>query len=129
MSRPRPVQTDSAPAAIGPYSQAVVHDGIVYCSGQVGFDPTSMEIVGGGVEAQARQVLNNLGEVLKAAGSDFDHVLRCSVFLASMDDFQTVNGVYAEYFGDSRPARAAVAVKTLPKNALVEIDCIAALGS
>jgi 2-iminobutanoate/2-iminopropanoate deaminase len=125
--RPRPVQTDQAPAAIGPYSQAVIHNGVVYCSGQIALDPKSMELVAGGVEDQTRQVLKNLRAVLNAAGTDFDLVLRCGVFLASMDDFQAVNALYAEAFGEARPARAAIAAKTLPKGALVEIDCIAAL--
>ena len=127
MPVPSSIATDRAPAAIGPYSQAVVHDGIVYCSGQIALEPSTMELVDGGVEAQTRKVLDNLGNVLDAAGSDFAHVLKCTVFLASMDDFQAVNAIYAEVFGESRPARAAVAVKTLPKNALVEIDCIASL--
>jgi 2-iminobutanoate/2-iminopropanoate deaminase len=127
---PRPIQTDDAPAAIGPYSQAVVHAGVVYCSGQVALDPKTMEMVGGDdVQAQCRQVLKNLAAVLAAAGSGFDRVLKCGVFLASMDDFAKVNEVYAEAFGESRPARAAVAVRTLPKNALVEIDAIAAVGA
>ena len=121
------IQTDSAPAAIGPYSQAVVHAGIVYCSGQIALDPTTMEVVPGDVRAQTERVMQNLAAVLEAAGSDFGHVLRTTIFLTSMDDFAAVNEVYARRFGDHRPARACVAVRQLPKGVDVEIDCIAAV--
>jgi len=119
------IKTDKAPAAIGPYSQAVVHNNIVYCSGQIALDAKTMEIIKGGVEEQTRQVMNNLNEVLLEAGSGFGKVLKCSIFLDSMDDFKTVNGVYGEYFNENPPARETVAVQTLPKNVLVEISCIA----
>ena len=119
------IKTDKAPAAIGPYSQAVVHNNIVYCSGQIALDTKTMEIIKGGVEEQTRQVMNNLNEVLLEAGSGFGKVLKCSIFLDSMDDFKTVNGVYGEYFNENPPARETVAVQTLPKNVLVEISCIA----
>jgi 2-iminobutanoate/2-iminopropanoate deaminase len=121
------VSTDQAPAAIGPYSQAVIHGGLVYCSGQIALDPVTMEIVGADAETQAKQVMNNLGEVLSAAGSDFTKVIKCSIFLDSMDDFGVVNKVYGAFFTENPPARETVAVQTLPKNVLVEISCIASV--
>jgi 2-iminobutanoate/2-iminopropanoate deaminase len=121
------VSTSHAPAAIGPYSQAVVHGGLVYCSGQIALDPESMTIVGEDAATQAEQVMNNLGEVLKAAGSDFSKVIKCSIFLDSMDDFGVVNEVYGTYFEVNPPARETVAVQTLPKQVLVEISCIASV--
>lgn len=119
------IQTNKAPSAIGPYSQAVVHNNIVYCSGQIALDAESMEIIESGVEAQARQVMENLNEVLLAADTNFGKVLKCSIFLSDMDDFKIVNSVYGEFFGENPPARETVAVQTLPKNVLVEISCIA----
>lgn len=119
------VHTAHAPKAIGPYSQAVVHNGIVYCSGQIPLDPDTMEFVGESIEEQAEQVMKNLSAVLSAAGSGFDKVLKCSIFLSDMSDFTAVNTIYGRYFPENPPARETVAVKTLPKNALVEISCIA----
>ena len=119
------MSTNHAPAAIGPYSQAVIHGGLVYCSGQIALDPVTMEIVGEDAETQAKQVMNNLGEVLRAAGSDFAKVIKCSIFLDSMDDFGVVNEVYGAFFTENPPARETVAVQTLPKYVLVEISCIA----
>ena len=121
------VSTDQAQAAIGPYSQAVIHGGLVYCSGQIALNPVTMEIVGEDAETQAKQVMNNLGEVLSAAGSDFSKVVKCSIFLDSMDDFGEVNEVYGAFFTENPPARETVAVQTLPKNVLVEISCIASV--
>lgn len=121
------VSTDQAPAAIGPYSQAVIYGGLVYCSGQIALDPVTMEIVGEDAETQAKQVMNNLGEVLSAAGSDFSKVVKCSIFLDSMDDFGVVNEVYGAFFTENPPARETVAVQTLPKNVLVEISCVASV--
>ena len=121
----RTIRTDSAPAAIGPYSQAVVHGGLVYCSGQIALDPATATLVGTDVSAQAERVMTNLAAVLVAAGSGLDRVLRTTIFLADMADFAAVNEVYARHFGAHRPARSTVAVRTLPKSALVEIDCIA----
>ena len=121
------VSTDQAPAAIGPYSQAVIYGGLVYCSGQIALDPVTMAIVGEDAETQAKQVMNNLGEVLSAAGSDFSKVIKCSIFLDSMDDFGVVNEVYGAFFTENPPARETVAVQTLPKNVLVEISCIASV--
>lgn len=119
--------TDNAPAAIGPYSQATSHNGTLYCSGQIPLDPGTMELVGETAAEQAEQVMKNLDAVLKAAGSDFSKVLKCSIFLADMGDFGAVNEVYGARFESDPPARETVAVKTLPKNVLVEISCIAYL--
>ena len=121
----RIIHTDNAPAAIGPYSQATVHDGTVYCSGQIGIVPGTGEFVGDDVESQAKQVMKNLKAVLEEAGTSFDKVLKCSIFLADMDDFSVVNEIYGEHFPDNPPARETVAVKTLPKNCRVEVGCVA----
>jgi 2-iminobutanoate/2-iminopropanoate deaminase len=123
--KPTPVQTADAPAAIGPYSQAVKLGNLVFCSGQVALDPKTGQLNGTNAASQCEQVMANLGAVLKAAGTSFDNVVRTTIFLASMDDFAAVNEVYGKRFPGTKPARATVAVKTLPKNALVEIDCIA----
>ena len=122
-----PVHTESAPAAIGPYSQAVKVSGLLFCSGQIPLDPSTMEMVGSDAAAQAEQVMKNLAAVVEAGGSSLGKVVRTTIFLTSMSDFQAVNEVYGRHFGEHRPARACVAVKELPKGALVEIDCIAAL--
>lgn len=119
------VSTIHAPAAIGPYNQAVIYDQLVFCSGQIGLDPHTGEMVGSGTEEQMRQVMKNLGEVLKASGSDWEKVLKCTIYLADMDDFALVNEIYATYFRADPPAREAVAVATLPKNSRVEISCMA----
>lgn len=118
------VQTSNAPAAIGPYSQAMIANGMVFTSGQIALTPSG-EMVDGDVRAQCVQVVINLKAVLEAAGSSMDKVIKTTIFLADMDDFAAVNAIYAEAFGDHKPARSTVAVKTLPKNALVEIDAIA----
>lgn len=119
------IATPKAPSAIGPYSQAVIHNGTVYCSGQIALDPKSMDIVEGGVSEQAEQVMKNLEAVLKASGTSFEKVVKCSIFLDSMNDFAVVNEIYGRYFKKNPPARETVAVQTLPKNVLVEISCIA----
>ena len=119
------VSTDKAPAAIGPYSQATIYKNMVYCSGQIALDPGTNEIIEGGVKDQARQVMENLGKVLEEAGSGFDKVLRCTIFLDNMDDFPAVNEVYGSFFPGKPPARETVAVETLPKNVMVEVSCIA----
>lgn len=119
------IQTDRAPKAIGPYSQAVKHNGIIYCSGQISVEPRTMNLTGEPVEVQTLQVMKNLEEVLTAAGSSFSNVLKCTLFLADMNDFDKVNDVYSRYFNERPPARETVAVKALPKNALIEISCIA----
>jgi 2-iminobutanoate/2-iminopropanoate deaminase len=125
------VRTPEAPAAIGPYSQAVVvgmgEQKMVFCSGQIALDPKSGAMVEGGVEAQTRQVLANLGAVLAAAGAGFADVVRTTIFLASMDDFAKVNAIYGEKFVNDPPARATVQAAKLPKGALVEIDAIAVI--
>jgi 2-iminobutanoate/2-iminopropanoate deaminase len=123
------IETDKAPAAIGPYSQAVIYNGIVYCSGQIALDPDTMELTGNDIETQTRKVMKNLGELLNVSGSSYADVLKCSIFLADMGDFGKVNEIYGDYFQDHPPARETVAVKTLPKNALVEISCIAIVKS
>lgn len=125
MSQITPVHTDHAPAAIGPYSQAMVTDGWVFCSGQIPIDPQSGELIEGGVAEQTHQVLKNLAKVLEAAGSSMDSVVKTTVFLSDMNTFAEMNGVYAEHFGDHRPARAAVQAAALPKFVDVEIECVA----
>jgi len=119
------IHTEHAPKALGPYSQAIKANGLVFCSGQVGLVPATGEFAGDDVTSQCRQVMENLKAVLTEAGSGFDNVVKTSIFLADMDDFTTVNGIYAEYFTEAPPARETVAVKTLPKHALVEISVIA----
>ena len=122
-------QTDNAPSAIGPYSQAVVHNGLVYTSGQIALKPDgSDDILQENVILQAKQVLRNLRNVLEASGSSMDQVIKTTIFLADMNDFAVVNEVYEEAFGSHKPARSTVAVKTLPKNALVEIDAVAVVS-
>ncbi len=118
------VQTDKAPAAIGPYSQAIITGDMVFTSGQIALTPEG-EFLEGNVEIQARQVLKNLSEVLNEAGSSMQKVIKTTIFLADMNDFGKVNEIYAEAFKDHKPARSTVAVKTLPKNALIEIEAIA----
>lgn len=121
----RRVETGGAPAAIGPYAQAVVCDGWVYCSGQIGLDPGTGDLVAGGIEAQTRRVLANLGAVLTGAGSGIEDLVRATLYLADMEDFAVVNEIYGAWLGDARPARATVEVSGLPKGALIEIDAIA----
>jgi 2-iminobutanoate/2-iminopropanoate deaminase len=118
------VQTNKAPSAIGPYSQAVVANGMVFTSGQIALTPEGV-MLEDDVVVQTKQVLKNLQAVLEEAGASMDSVIKTTIFLASMDDFVTVNEIYAEAFGSHKPSRSTVAVKTLPKNALVEIDAIA----
>jgi 2-iminobutanoate/2-iminopropanoate deaminase len=121
------IQTPQAPAPVGPYNQAIRAGSIVFCSGQVALDPATGSVVGGGDVAQeAEQVMKNLEAVLSAAGANFKDVVKTTVFLTNMQDFATVNAVYARYFDEATaPARACVQVSVLPKNVKVEIDCIA----
>lgn len=119
------IHSEKAPKAIGPYSQAIRADSMVYTAGQIGFDPATMEIVSGGVEAETRQALTNLKNVLEAAGSSLDHVVKTLVFLQDMADFPKMNAIYAEYFPENPPARSTVQVAALPKGALVEIEAVA----
>ena len=120
------IHTEKAPAAIGPYSQAVVHNGVLYTSGQVPLDPVTGEIVGSDIQSQANQVLKNLEQILKEAGTDFSKVIKTTCFLADMKDFAAFNEVYASYITE-KPARSCVAVKELPKQVLVEVEVIAAI--
>ena len=126
MSRQK-VQSEGAPAALGPYSQAIVAGGVVYCSGQIALDPRSGQFAGETVDIQTHQVMRNLQAVLQAAGSDLAKVVKTTVFLADMGDFQAMNGVYATYFPDPAPARSTVQVARLPRDARVEIEAIATL--
>lgn len=126
---PRPIRTDRAPQAIGPYSQAIEQGGLVFLSGQIGLDPASGTLVAGGTVAEAEQVLNNLQAVLAAAGLGFEHVVRTTIFLVDLADFTTVNDIYGRYVREPYPARATVGVAALPRGARVEIDAIAIRGA
>lgn len=119
------IHTDNAPAAVGPYSQAIKTNGMVFTSGQIALNPETGEIVGTDIQTQAHQVMKNLMEVLKAAGTKQENTIKTTCFLSNMDDFADFNRVYAQYFTEM-PARSCVAVKTLPKNVLCEVEVIAA---
>jgi 2-iminobutanoate/2-iminopropanoate deaminase len=121
------VSTPTAPAAIGPYSQAIRAGNLLFLSGQIPIDPATGNLVDGGIEAQTRQVFHNIGEILKAGGSSFDEVVTATVYLADMNHFAKVNEIYATYFSSPAPARATVQVARLPKDCLVEIQVIASL--
>ena len=121
------INTKKAPAAIGPYSQAIQVGNLIYTSGQIPIDPNTGSFVEGGIQEQTRQSLNNVKAILEEAGTDMSHVVKTTVFLADMADFAVMNDVYAEFFTQPYPARSAVAVKTLPKGAMVEIEVIAEL--
>ncbi len=123
--QPEVIQTDRAPAAIGPYSQGIAAGAMVFVSGQLGMRPETGELAGDSVDTQARQALDNLSQVLSAAGVGLDQVVAVDVFLTDMDDFMTFNGVYESFFTDHKPARAVVAVRALPKGGCVEIKCVA----
>ncbi len=128
MSQPKTVvSTEAAPKAIGPYSQAIIANGFVFCSGQIPLDPATMQIVGDTVEAQTERVMQNLDAVLRAAGTDLAHAVRTTIFLKDLGDFVAVNGVYGRYFPADPPARATVQVSRLPRDVMVEIDLIAVL--
>ena len=118
------ISTEKAPAAIGPYSQAVRYDNLLFLSGQIPLDPRSGEIVEGNIEVQTRKVLDNLKAILEAGGMELQHVLKCTCFLKNMEDFPAFNSVYSEYFSDILPARETVEVSRLPKDVLVEISAI-----
>ncbi len=128
MTSRQAVTTSGAPRAIGPYSQGIAVDGFVFCSGQLGLDPATGELVDGGVGAQAERALRNLAAVLDAGGMTLADVVKTTIFLASIDDFATVNEVYGRYMADPPPARSTFAVGALPKGALVEIEAIARRG-
>ncbi|KIM03872.1 MAG: deaminase [Sulfurovum sp. AS07-7] len=121
------ISTQNAPQAIGPYSQAIVANGLIYTSGQIGLMPNG-EMAGNDISSQTNQVLSNLKAVLEAGGSSMEKVIKTTIFLADMDDFAEVNRIYEKHFGSHKPARSTVAAKTLPRNALVEIECIALVG-
>ncbi|MBO5740421.1 MAG: RidA family protein [Bacteroidaceae bacterium] len=119
------VHTTQAPAAIGPYSQAIEVNGFVFASGQIPIDPATGEFVEGGIQEQTRQALTNASNILKQAGTDLAHVVKTTVFLSSISDFAAMNEIYAQFFTEPYPARSAVAVKDLPKGALVEVEVLA----
>ena len=122
---PQAIKTELAPAAIGPYSQAIRTGELVFCSGQIALDPETGAMVDGDVEAQTRQVMANLGAVLEAAGSGFDKVVKTTIYLTDLNDFQKVNAIYGRQFPGTAPARATIEVTALPKGAVVEIEAIA----
>ena len=119
------IATGDAPAAVGPYSQAIVSNGLVFCSGQIPLDPATGELVGGSIAEQTRRCMENLAAVLEAAGSSPDRIVKVNAFLTDMADYPEFNEAYGEFFGDEPPARAAVAVAALPKAAEIEIECVA----
>ena len=120
--------TDQAPAAIGPYAQAIVHNGLVYTSGQIPLDPASGEVVPGGIEEQTERVMTSLAAVLAASGSSLDQVIKTTCFVTDLGTFAAFNAIYGRHFGDHRPARSTVQVAGLPRGVLVEVECIAAVG-
>jgi len=122
------VQTDNAPQAIGPYSQAIRTDGLVFASGQIPLDPATMQIVEGGIREQTERVMNNLRAVLQASGSSLDRVVKTTVFLADLSDFAEMNEIYGRFFGEAPPARSTVQVSRLPRDVRIEIDVIALVG-
>ncbi len=122
------VSTEKAPKAIGPYSQAIRTENLIFTAGQVGLNPATMELVEGGLEAQTRQVLTNLKNVLESADSGLNYVVKTTVFLQNISDFAAMNAVYTEFFPENAPARSTVAVAALPKGALIEIECTALLS-
>ena len=119
------ISTPNAPKAIGPYSQAIRANGLVFASGQIAIDPATQQVISGDISAQTERVMENISAILDAAGSDLKNVMRCTVFLKSMDDFAAMNAVYGKYFDFAPPARSTVEVSRLPKDVLVEIDVIA----
>lgn len=121
------ISTEKAPAAIGPYSQGVVVDGLLFASGQIALSPETGELVGSTIEEQAEQVMKNVGALLTAAGTDFDHVVKTTCFLEDIADFAKFNAVYAKSFGEKLPARSAVGIDKLPKGALIEVEVIASV--
>ena len=119
------IHTNNAPAAIGPYSQAIEVNGFVFASGQIPIDPATGDFVEGGIKEQTKQALTNAGNILKEAGTDLSHVVKTTVYMADMGDFAAMNEIYAQFFNEPYPARSAVAVKALPKGALVEVEVLA----
>lgn len=121
------ISTEKAPATIGPYSQGVVVNGLLFASGQIALSPETGELVGATIEEQAEQVMKNVGALLAAAGTDFDHVVKTTCFLEDIADFAKFNAVYAKSFGEKLPARSAVGIDKLPKGALIEVEVIASV--
>lgn len=121
------ISTEKAPAAIGPYSQGVVVNGLLFATGQIALSPETGELVGATIEEQAEQVMKNVGALLAAAGTDFDHVVKTTCFLENIADFAKFNAVYAKSFGEKLPARSAVGIDKLPKGALIEVEVIASV--
>ena len=119
------IKSNRVPDAIGPYSQAVCYGNLLFCSGQIALDPHTMHVVDGGIREQTIQVMENIKSLLEDAGSSMDRLLKCSIFLASMDDYAVVNEIYGSYVQSSKPARETMAVRTLPKNVLIEISATA----
>lgn len=129
MPTPTPIHTNTAPAAVGPYSQAMQHGNLIFCSGQLGLDPVTGAMVAGGIEAETRQAIRNLKAVLRAAGCTVSDIIKTTVYLIDMNDFGSVNAIYADMLAPAKPARACVAVAALPKGGLVEIEATAAAGN
>ncbi len=121
------IETDKAPKAIGPYSQAIRYENLLFISGQIAIDPETQTFVGGDVKKQTRRVMENIKAILEEAGLSFNHVIKTTIYLKNINDFNDVNEIYGEYFSDYKPARATVEVSNLPKDALVEIEVIAGL--
>ncbi|WP_293444337.1 RidA family protein [Persephonella sp.] len=121
------IETDKAPKAIGPYSQAVKYENLLFISGQIAIDPKTQEFIGGDVEKQTERVMENIKAILNEAGLDFNHVIKTTIYLKNIQDFEKVNRIYGKYFTEHKPARATVEVSNLPKNALVEIEVIAGI--
>ena len=121
------IETDKAPKAIGPYSQAVKYESLLFVSGQIAIDPETQEFIGGSVEQQTERVMENIKAILGEAGLNFDHVIKTTIYLKNIDDFSRVNDIYGRYFKEHKPARATVEVSNLPKGALIEIEAIAGI--
>ncbi len=119
------ITTPLAPAAIGPYSQAILVDNTLYCSGQIAIDPETDSMITGSIEEETKRVLDNLGAVLRAASMSYENVVRCTVYLTDVNDYAQVNEVYSRYFNETPPARQAVQIAALPRNARVEVSCVA----
>ncbi|MCX7759587.1 MAG: RidA family protein [Hydrogenothermaceae bacterium] len=121
------IQTEKAPQAIGPYSQAIKYENLVFISGQIAIDPATNQFIGGDIKEQTVRVLENIKAILEEAGLNLNHVIKTTIYLKNLEDFQTVNQIYGEYFKEHKPARATVEVSRLPKDALIEIEVIAGL--
>ncbi|RUM46405.1 MAG: reactive intermediate/imine deaminase [Hydrogenothermus sp.] len=121
------IYTDKAPKAIGPYSQAVKYENLIFISGQIAIDPNTQEFIGGDIETQTKRVMENIKAILEEAGLNFNHIIKTTIYLKNLEDFDKVNKIYGEYFTEHKPARATVEVSNLPKGALVEIEAIAGI--